>query len=253
MSSPLFSLEGKIAIVTGGGRGIGKAIALGFVQCGADVVVCSRTPAELEEVAGEVRRLGRRSLAVKADITSRADIENLARETVSEFGRIDILVNNAGSNIRGQLLKLREEDWDLTLNTDLKGYFLCCQVVGDRMVAQRSGNIINIGSDLIRKATPTMGVYSIAKAGVDMMTRILAVELARFNIRVNAINPSLLRTKFSDFAWRDPESERKFAAERPMGRIGEPEDVVGAAIFLASDASRYITGHSILIDGGMHA
>jgi NAD(P)-dependent dehydrogenase (short-subunit alcohol dehydrogenase family) len=255
MSNSLFSLDGKIAIVTGGKSGIGKAIALAFAEAGSDVIVCGRTieDGELTAVADEIRDLGQRSLAVQADITRRADIDNLVKRVIDEFGRIDILVNNAGVSIRGQLLKLSEEDWDRTMNTDLKGYFSCCQIVGRKMVEQKSGNIINISSDLTEKATPMMGAYIIAKAGVTMLTRMLAVELARYNIRVNTISPALIKTEMSAFAWHDPEIRKKFEMERPTGRLGEPSDVVGAAIFLASGASSYVSGHSILVDGGLHA
>lgn len=255
MDIPSFSLEGKAAIVTGGKRGIGKAIALAFAEAGADVAVCSRAleDGQLRAVADEIQALGRRSLAVQANITRRADVDNLVQRVIDEFGRIDILVNNAGGLIRAPLLELCEDDWDKTIDTDLKGCYLCCQAVGRRMVEQRRGNIINIASDLTTKAVPQMGVYSAAKAGVLMLTRVLAVELASHNIRVNAISPGLARTELSDWAWSNPEILKEMVATRPLGRIAEPADMVGAAIFLASDASSYITGHTILVDGGFSA
>jgi len=255
MDIPSFPLEGKAAIVTGGKRGIGKAIALAFAEAGADVAVCSRAleDGQLRAVADEIQALGRRSLAVQANITRRADVDNLVQRVIDEFGRIDILVNNAGGLIRAPLLELCEDDWDKTIDTDLKGCYLCCQAVGRRMVEQRRGNIINIASDLTTKAVPQMGVYSAAKAGVLMLTRVLAVELASHNIRVNAISPGLARTELSDWAWSNPEILKEMVATRPLGRIAEPADMVGAAIFLASDASSYITGHTILVDGGFSA
>jgi len=258
MDIPSFSLESKAAIVVGGKRGIGKAIALGFAKAGADVAVCSRAleDGQLRAVADEIQGLGRRSLAVQADITRSADVDHLVQRVTDEFGVIDILVNSAGVVIRAPLLELREDDWDETIDTDLKGCYLCCKVVGRRMVEQRRGNIINIASSLTTlttKAVPQMGVYSVAKAGVLMLTRVLAVELASHNIRVNAISPGLTRTEMSDWVSRNPEILKEMVAGRPLGRIAEPADMIGAAIFLASDASSYITGHTILVDGGFSA
>jgi len=250
-----FSLSGKVAIVTGGRRGIGKAIALALAEAGADIAVCDRVieDGELEAVAGEAQRLGRRSLAVQADITQKADVDSLVERVVAEFGAIDVLVNNAAMNIRAPLLELREDGWDKVIDTDLKGYYLCSQAVGKQMVSRKRGNIINIASTAAIKAAPEMGAYCIAKVGVVMLTKILAVELAQYNIRVNAIAPYMVKTKFSQPLWDDPETLKEIESGIPLGRLAEPSDIVGSVLFLASDASSYITGHTIIVDGGSSA
>ena len=255
MGEPSFHLPGKVAVVTGGRRGIGKAIALALAEAGADIATCDRVidNGELETVAEEVRRLGRRSLAVQADITNKADVDNFVQKVTSEFGTIDILVNNVAMNIRATLLELREDGWDKVINTDLKGYYLCSQAVGQKMVAQKGGNIINIASVAAMKAEPGMGAYCIAKAGVVMLTRVLALELAPYNIRVNAIAPYIVKTKFSQPLWSEPEAQKQIESEIPLGRLAEPSDIVGSVLFLASDASAYITGHTLVVDGGLSA
>jgi len=248
-------LTDRVAVVTGGRQGIGRAIALALAGAGADIAICDRTvdDGQLNAVADEVKRLGQRSLAVKADITSKADVDNFVQKVVAEFGTIDILVNNAAMNIRAPLLELREEGWDKVINTDLKGCFLCAQAVGKQMVSQKRGNIINIASTAAMHTAPEMGAYCIAKAGVVMLTRILALELARYNIRVNAVAPSMVKTKFSQPLWADPETLKEIEAGIPLGRMAEPGDIVGSVLFLSSDASSYITGHTIVVDGGSGA
>jgi NAD(P)-dependent dehydrogenase (short-subunit alcohol dehydrogenase family) len=245
----------RVAVVTGGRRGIGRAIALALAGAGADIAICDRVieDGELMVVADEVKKLGRRSLVIQTDITSKADINNLVQKVVAEFGTIDILVNNAAMNIRAPLLELREDGWDKVINTDLKGYFLCAQAVGKQMVSQKRGNIINIASTAALHATPEMSVYCIAKAGVVMLTRILALELGRYNIRVNAVAPFMVKTKFSQPLWADPQTLKQIEAGIPLGRMAEPNDIVGSVLFLSSDASSYITGHTIVIDGGSGA
>ena len=255
MGATSFPLQGKVAIVTGGRRGIGKAIALALAEAGADIAICDRVveDGELEAVAEEVKRLGRRSLAVRADITQKADVDSMVQRVVDEFGVIDILVNNAAMNIRAPLLELGEDGWDRVINTDLKGYYLCSQAVGKQMVSQKRGNIINIASTAAMYTAPEMGAYCIAKAGVVMLTKILALELAQYNIRVNAIAPYMVKTKFSQPLWGDPETLKQLESEIPLGRLAEPGDIIGSALFLASDASSYITGHTIIVDGGLSA
>lgn len=255
MDAPSFHLPGKVAVVTGGRGGIGKAIALALAEAGADIAICDRVidDGELEAVAGEVERLGRRSLAARADITNKADVDNFVQEVISEFGALDILVNNAAMNIRAPLLELREGGWDKVINTDLKGYYLCSQVMGQKMVEQKRGNIINIASVAALRAEPGMGAYCIAKVGVVMLTRVLALELAQYNIRVNAIAPYIVKTKFSQPLWSEPETLKQIESGIPLGRLAEPSDIVGSVLFLASDASAYITGHTIIVDGGLSA
>ena len=255
MGVPSFPLPGKVAVVTGGRRGIGKAIALALAEAGADIALCDRVmeDGELNAVAEEVKRLGRRSLAVQTDITRKADVDSLVQGVVDEFGVIDILVNNAATNIRAPLLELGEDGWDRVIDTDLKGYYLCSQAVGKQMVSQKRGNIINIASVAAMKAAPEMGAYCIAKAGVVMLTKVLAVELAQYNIRVNAIAPYIVKTKFSQPLWSEPETLKQIESEIPLGRLAETGDITGSVLFLASDTSSYITGHTIIVDGGLSA
>ena len=252
MGIPSFSLEGKVALVTGGRRGIGKAIALAFAEVGADVAISSRSldDGELMAVANEIQGLGRRSLAVQADVSRKADVDNLVQRVMDEFAGIDILVNNAAIIPVSPLLKFSEDDWDKLIDTDLKGCFLCCQAVGKRMIEQKGGNIINMVSMDGLKASSQRAAYSIAKAGVIMLTRVLARELASRDIRVNAIAPSLVKVERTEPLWSDPDFLKQREAEIPLGRLAEPDDIIGSALFLASDASNYITGHTILIDGG---
>ena len=246
------SLSGRVAVVTGGKRGIGRAIALALAKAGADIAVCGRTidDGQLNAVADEVKKLGRRSLALKADITNKADVDNLVQKVVGEFGAIDILVNNAAMNIMVPLLDLREDGWDKVIDTDLKGYYLCSQAAGKQMVSQKRGNIINIASTAALKAAPRMGAYCIAKAGVVMLTKVLAAELGKYNIRANAVAPYIVKTKFSQPLWSQPEALKQIESEVPVGRLAETEDIMGAVLFLAADASSYITGQTIIVDGG---
>jgi len=253
MGIPYFSLEGKVAIVTGGGTGIGRGIALEFAKAGADVVVGSRTLANLEKVAEEVRALGKRSLAVPVDITKKTEVDNLVQRAMDEFGSIDILVNNAGTIVRASLLEHSEQDWDRVLDTNLKGYYLCSQAVGRRMVEQKRGNIINVASVRAITAAPGRASYCVSKAGVPMLTRVLALELVDYNIRVNAIAPGWVKTNLNELLWGDPETYKQLTAKIPMGRWAELSEIASVALFLASDASSYMTGHTIVVDGGLLA
>ena len=250
MSKPNISLEGKVAIVTGGSRGMGRAIALTFAEAGADVAVCSRgQDSSLDDVAEEIRGLGRRSLAVPADISRKADIDNMVQRVADEFGGIDILVNNAAIIILAPLVEHSEEDWDRIIDTNLKGYYLCSQAVGRRMVDQKKGNIINMAGVAAITAAQGIGSYCIAKAGVAMLSKVLALELASYNIRVNAIAPGWVKTKFTE-PWSDPKTVKQIEAEIPLGRWAVPDEIASVALFLASDASSYITGHTVVVDGG---
>ena len=256
MTLPNFSLKGSVAIVTGGRRGIGKAIALCFAEAGADVVICDRIieDGELESVAKEIQALGRRSLDLRVDITVKSDVEAMVEQTVKEFGTIDILVNNAATNIAVPLLELREDGLDRIINTNLKGYYLCCQAVGRVMVEKKKGIIINMSSAGAVKGVVNMSVYCSTKAGVKMLTQALALEWAPYNIRINAIGPGMVKTKFSEPLWRDPEARRSAEAELPLHhRFAEPEEIADTALFLASDASSLITGQTIYVEEGMLA
>jgi len=254
MSTPNLSLEGKVAIVTGGGTGIGRGIALEFAKAGADVVVASRTLSNLEKVGEKVRALGRRSLAVQTDISQKTDVDNLVQRVMGEFGGIDILVNNAVIFTRTPVIEISEDDWDKTLDVNLKGYYLCCQAVGKGMVERRKGSIINVASTAGFRVGPTNStIYSIAKAGVIMLARGLAWELGSHNVRVNTIAPGTVRVERGRSRWSDPERLKQEEARMPLGRLGEPGDIGSVAVFLASDASRHITGSTIVVDGGLLA
>ena len=252
MSDPNFSLHGEVAIVTGARQGIGKAIALALAGAGADVAACDMVAddGQLQDVVKEIEKLGRRSLAVKVDTTKRAEVQAMAQSVMDRFGAISILVNNAGILIRSSLLDLREEDWDRLMNVDLKSYYLCAQAVAPHMIERKKGKIINTASQFAFRTMPGMGPYSIAKAGVVMLTRALAQELGSRGIRVNAIAPGLVRTEFSRESWTNPDFVKQYSSMMPLGRIGETPDVVGAVLLLASDASSYVTGHTLVIDGG---
>jgi len=253
MTIPNLSLEGKVAVVTGGSRGIGRAISVGFAEAGADVVVASRTIADLEKVAQQIEALGRRALAVETNISVKSEVDNMVAKTLEKFDTIDILVNNAAINIMRPLIELREDGWDKVMNVGLKGYYMCSQAVAKVMMEKGSGNIINIASTGAVKAAPGLGAYSISKAGVVMLTQLLAVELAHHNIRVNGIGPSLVKTAFSQPMWSNPDVLKAIEASTPLNRIADPEDIMSVALFLASDASSYITGHTIYVDGGILA
>lgn len=251
----LYSLEGKVAVVTGSKRGIGRAIALAFAEAGANVVVSSRVAedAQLQMVYNEIKNLGRQALAIQSDITRETDVQNMVQKVISEFGAIDILVNNAGIMSTGPLLDLPEDEWDRVISTDLKSCYLCCQAVGKKMVEQKKGNIINISSAHAIRAMAERGVYAIAKAGVIVLTRVLAKELGRYNIRVNAIAPGPVRTQMSEHVYSNPDILKYWETQIPLGRIGETTDVARIALFLASGLSNYVTGQTIGADGGLAA
>ena len=252
MVSSGFSLEGKVALVTGGSRGIGKATAIGFAQAGADVAVTSRKLPDLEAVADEIKSLGRKSLAVVTHIGRMDQLQPLVDKVVTEFGKIDILVNNAGTSpVMSPALELEERAWDSIMNLNLKGLFFLSQAVARTMKEHGGGRIINVAS--IDAFTPEykIGAYSISKAGVVMATRVMARELAEFNIRVNTVAPGYVQTRLLDSHWEvAPEDKPGVVRTIAMGRIAEPDEMAGAMIFLASDASSYVTGQTIIADGG---
>ncbi|MBU2536133.1 MAG: 3-oxoacyl-ACP reductase family protein [Chloroflexota bacterium] len=251
MSMPSLSMAGKVAIVTGSSRGIGKGIALMFAEAGADVVVCSRNlDGKLELAAEEVRKLGRRSLAVTADVANSVDIDNLVKQTMAEFGAIDVLVNNAGTGIRTPVLEHSEEDWDKVLDTNLKSCFLLSRAVGKIMMEQKRGNIINIASMRGIVAASGRVSYTVSKAGIIMLTRVLALEFAPY-IRVNAIAPGWIMTELTKVQWQDPKIRKEIDATIPIERWATVEEMASVALFLASDASSYVTGHTLVADGGI--
>jgi dehydrogenase/reductase SDR family protein 4 len=245
-----FSLKGKVALVTGGSRGIGKAIAVGVARAGADVVLASRKLPDLEEVAKEINALGRKSLAVATHVGRLDEINNLVSRVKDEFGKIDILVNNAATNpTMDQAIDIGERAWDSIMNLNLKGLFFLGQAAAQLMKEQGGGKIINVAS--IEGITPgILPVYAISKAGVIMATKVMAQQWAKYGIRVNAIAPGLTRTRFSEALWSNPDILSAAMMMTPMARVAEPHEMVGAVVFLASDASSYVTGQVLAVDGG---
>jgi NAD(P)-dependent dehydrogenase (short-subunit alcohol dehydrogenase family) len=248
-----FDLTEKLAIVTGAGRGMGYHFALTLARYGADVVVCSRTRSELEKTASEIGGMGRRCLIQQMDVRKIPDIYAMVEASIKTFGHIDILVNNAGMNIPQWSEEVTEEAWDKIINTNLKGLFFCAQAVGKVMIQQKRGKIINISSDAGSVGLPQRAAYCSSKGGVDLLTKVLAIEWAKYNINVNAIAPTFIETLFTKPMFKKKEFLEYALKNIPLGRIGKPEDVVGAVIYLSSTASDMVTGHVLLVDGGWTA
>lgn len=248
-------LSGKHAIVTGAGSGIGRAVALGFAREGAGVVAADVDPARAQETARSIGEAGGQALAVQVDVSDRASVEALVTAAISRFGRIDVLFNNAGVSSRAPFLELTEAEWDRVLGTNLKGQFLVGQAVAKHMAQQGGGSIINTSSQLAEgAANPRSAHYLASKGGSRMLTRGMAVDLAPDNVRVNALAPGVTVTNLTRQRLEDDAEWRRVALERiPAGRLGEPDDLVGACIFMASDESRYMTGATLVIDGGYTA
>lgn len=251
-----FSLEGQVALITGGSRGMGEATALAFARAGADVAVTSRKLPDLEMVATEVRNLGRKALAVEAHVGRIEQFQPLVDRVVAEFGKIDILVNNAGTNFFMPAIDMTEPGWDVVMNLDLKGLFFLSQAAARVMREHGGGRIINVSSVSGFKVQIPTGHYSIAKAGVIMATKVMALEWAEYNIRVNCIAPGAIDTRlynaiFALLPEDEAKAQKETSAKRiPMGRIGQPKEIADAMIYLASEASSYVTGQTIAIDGG---
>ena len=247
----LFSLAGKVALVTGGGRGIGYGISMGLARAGADVCVASRKLERCEQAAAEVAELGRRSLALRVDVSDVEEVERMVEDTVQTLGRIDILVNNAGIADYGSTVEMTDEQWQSVLDVNLTGVFYCSRAVARHMLARGGGGkVINIASMGSYRGWKGGTSYCASKAGVELFTRTLALELAQHDINVNAIAPGLTDTDIQGDSLRDPEARRRAAARIPMNRIMMPEDFAGVAVFLASEASAMITGVTIAQDGG---
>ncbi len=253
MEFPCQDVKGKVAVVLGASRNIGRALALGLANAGADVVCASRSANDLESVAAEIRAMGRKALVQPVDVTKAAEIRAMADKAIAAFGRIDILVNNAGININKAALDMTEGDWDLVLDTNLKSYFLASQAVGRFMVKQGKGKIINISSTFGLVGFENRSAYAASKGGVGQLTKVLAIEWGPHGVNVNAIAPTATRTTINEALFAN-EAWQKWMLERlPVKRFGQPVDLVGAAVFLASDASDMVTGITLPVDGGWTA
>jgi len=249
VSSP-FSLEDKVAIVTGSGRGIGKTTAVMMAQAGAAVTVLARTAADVENTAAEIRAQGGKALAVPTDVRVSEQIANMVNKTLEEFGRIDILVNNAGASFPLPTLQLSEGGWDALVRENLKAPFLCSKAVAEAMIKQGGGSIVNISSTEGMRSAATNAAYAAAKAGVINLTRSLAVEWAQYNIRVNCICPGFIENPGMAQAMEQDTGLKEKLATVPMQRIGKQQEIAAGVIYLASDASSYVTGALLAIDGG---
>jgi NAD(P)-dependent dehydrogenase (short-subunit alcohol dehydrogenase family) len=246
-------LEGGVAVITGGGRGIGRAVAIGFADAGADVAVIGRSSDVLESAVAEISAHGRRGLALPADLLEVARIPELLDRVASELGGLDIIVNSAGVQITGPSVDVTEEVWDTTIDSNLKQVFFCCQAAGRHFIAQGRGKIINLGSTFSLVGFPQFAAYNASKGGILQLTRTLATEWAPHGVNVNAIGPTAIRTELNAYLLDDQAFLDFFLPKVPAGRIGETSDVVGAAVFLASPASDFVQGHLLLVDGGYTA
>lgn len=253
MAFPSFDLAGKLALVTGASRGIGYTTALCLANAGADVVVTSRKQEDAAPAAAEIRQIGRSALALPLDVRDLASIQRVVDATMETYGRIDILVNNAGLNIQQMAVEVTEEAWDTVLDTNLKGVFFCCQAVGKVMIPRRQGKIISIASTMATIGMRLRSAYCASKGGVSQLTKVLAIEWAPHNINVNAVGPTFVETPMIRPFLQDESLREEVLGRIPMGHIGQPEDVAGAVIFLASPASDFVTGHTLYVDGGWTA
>ena len=253
MRFPDFGLTGRIAIVTGASKGLGHGVALALANAGADVVVTSRDIKRARPVAGEIQAMGRQALPLELEVRSPDSIEAMVEAALGHFGRIDILVNNAGVNIPEPALEVSEEHWDRLMDINLKGLFFCAQKVGEVMVRQGQGKIINIGSQMGFVGGRLRAAYCASKGGVVQLTKVLAIEWATHGVNVNGVAPTFLRTPFTAHMFEDSTFYDEVVAKIPLGRVGEVEDVLGAVVFMASSASDLITGTTLLVDGGWTA
>jgi NAD(P)-dependent dehydrogenase (short-subunit alcohol dehydrogenase family) len=254
MSLDIFKLDGRVALITGGNRGLGFAMARALAEAGASVVVTSRQKDKAEESAVTLAEItGQRTLGIAADLTNAAQIESMIKAVVQAFGRIDILINNAGINIRKPVEEFDEASWDLVQDTNLKAPFLCSRAAASFMKEQRYGRIINLSSMLGQVALPERSAYCSSKGGLIQLTRVLALEWATHNITVNALCPGPIATELNIPVMNNPQTNQFFLNHIALGRWGQPEELGGAIVFLASDASSFMTGAALVVDGGWTA
>ncbi|MHB0878222.1 MAG: SDR family NAD(P)-dependent oxidoreductase [Anaerolineae bacterium] len=250
--SNLFSLTGKTAVVTGAGQGLGEAMALALAGAGADVVLADLRPDTAEGVAARIRDGGRQALVVPADVSRASQVERLAAAAFERFGKVDILINNAGISRRAPSVEMPLADWQAVIDVNLTGVFLCCQAFAKGMLARQQGKIINTASMsalIVNRDVPQAPYYA-SKAGVVMLTKALAAEWAPFHVNVNAIAPGYMRTPLNTGFLADPARAAQWTDATPAARIGEPSDLAGAVVYLASAASDFVTGHLLTVDGG---
>jgi NAD(P)-dependent dehydrogenase (short-subunit alcohol dehydrogenase family) len=246
----LFDLSGKVAIVTGTSRGLGQYFGRALARAGADLVITSRDMSRLSEFRSEIEAMGRKALPLKLDVLNQTDIENMVRSAIAEYGRIDILINNAGLNIRRPAAEFTWQDWDTVLNTNLKGSFFVAQAVAKEMMKQRSGRIINIGSCTCVFGMEGIGPYTASRSGILGLTRSLAAEWGPHGITANVLAPGWFKTAQNKVLYENTKWVEYIVDRIPLGRPGQPSDLDGAVVFLASDAAAYITGQILLVDGG---
>jgi len=244
------NLTDRVAIVTGGGKGIGREIALGLAEAGCKVIVAARTESEIQKVADEIESQGGQAIATVTDLTRNDDIEKLVETAGAKFGRIDILINNAARSFFRPLLDLREDGFDKIFDTNVKAVFLLGRACAKVMMKHGGGRIVNITTVGAERGGIMMGAYQASKAALKMLTMCMACEWASLNILVNAVGPGMTRTHFSEPIWAVPEIERQLVSRIPMGRLAETDEIVGAVLFLCSDAAKFITGQSLYVDGG---
>lgn len=251
MRFSMFDLTGKVAIVTGGYQGIGRGIAEGLAEAGSDVVICARNYDRCAGACAEIQKFGVKTLPIQCDVTKTEEIEALVSETVNRMGKVNILVNNAGvgGNER-PVIEMSDEDWDYSVNIDLRGAFLCSREAAKEMIKQGGGKIINVSSVYGLTAVANMSAYCASKGGLLQLTKVMALELIRFNIQVNAICPGYFLTPMNRELFESETGKKVIKRSIPMGRLGNPDELKGTAIYLASSATDFMTGSAIVIDGG---
>jgi NAD(P)-dependent dehydrogenase (short-subunit alcohol dehydrogenase family) len=253
MSNLSYNLDNKVFLVTGGSRGIGLEIARLLLAQNARVVICGRKQPGLDTAKEELNAGSDRLLTVPAHIGKEVDVENLFDQTISTFGQLDGLINNVGMNIVTSVLDAEPSLWQKIIDSNLTGTFLCSRKAGRIMRENKAGKIVSITSIAARRSAPAMGIYGIAKAGIEMMTKVLAMELAPFNIQVNAVAPCMVKTDFSKFFWSNEEIHNAIVKTIPLGRIPEPIDIAHPTLFLCSEGANFMTGQTIMVDGGASA